>query len=226
MSAEFLAHALKARRSGSAWMAPCPAHEDCNPSLSIGEVGGKVLLHCHGGCSQREVIAALEARGLWESRATLEPKRRIVAEYSYTDEHGKLLYQVVRFLPKDFRPRYPDGRGGWVWRKHPRQVLYRLREVLEAPIVFVVEGEKDVETLRAYGFVATTASGGARAPWLPGYTAALAGREIIVVPDNDVPGRQRALIVARALLDKVARLIVWEPEGVKDITEWFGRGHG
>jgi len=151
---------------------------------------------------------------------------RILATYDYTDEAGNLLYQVVRFAPKDFRPRYPDGCGGWVWKKHPHQVLFHLREVMEAPIVFVVEGEKDVETLRSYGFVATTNAGGAKVPWLPEFTAALAGREVIIIPDNDTPGRQRALTIARALLGKVARLAVLELEGgVKDATDWFEHGH-
>jgi hypothetical protein len=63
------------------------------------------------------------------------------------DEDGVLLYQVCRFEPKTFRQRRPDGNGGWKWNLNgTRRVLYRLREVLEAPIVFVVEGEKDVET--------------------------------------------------------------------------------
>jgi len=80
-------------------------------------------------------------------------------------------------------------------------------EVLQAPIVFVVEGEKDVETLRDYGFVATTNAGGAEAPWLPQFTQALRGREVILLPDNDGPGRKRVLNIARALLGKVARLL-------------------
>src|SRR6266436_5508784 len=165
MSADSLATALEARRSGSSWMAKCPAHDDRNPSLSIREVDGKVLLHCHAGCTQRDVIDALKARGLWQPERTED--RRIVATYDYTDEHGDLLYQVVRYQPKDFKQRRPDGCGGWIWRKSARHVLYHLPEVLEAPIVFVAEGEKDVETLRSHGFVATTTAGGAKAPWLP-----------------------------------------------------------
>jgi putative DNA primase/helicase len=100
-----------------------------------------------------------------------------------------------------------------------------LPEVLEAAIVFVVEGERDVETLREHGFVATTNAGGAKATWLPQFTEALRGREIIIVPDADTPGRQRALTIARALLRKVARLIIWEPDGAKDVSDWFERGH-
>jgi hypothetical protein len=66
MTARDLAAALGARRNGSGWMARCPAHDDRNPSLSIGEADdGKVLVRCHAGCSQEQVIAALRSRGLW-----------------------------------------------------------------------------------------------------------------------------------------------------------------
>ena len=150
----------------------------------------------------------------------------MLPKYDYTDEQGNLLYQVVRYQPKDFKQRRPDGCGGWTWRKGARQVLYHLPEVLEAPIVFVVEGERDVETLREYGFVATTNAGGAKAHWAPQFTEVLRGREVILIPDNDVPGRKRVLNLARALLGKVARLVVLELEGgAKDATEWFGQGH-
>jgi putative DNA primase/helicase len=224
MTADSIACALKARRSGAGWMAKCPAHDDHNPSLSIREVDGKVLLCCHAGCTQRDVIDALRAQGLWRHERT--ENRKIVATYDYADERGTLLYQVVRYQPKDFTQRRPDGSGGWIWRKGPRQVLYRLQEVLEAPIVFVVEGERDVETLRDYGFVATTNAGGAKAPWAPQYSDALRGREVILIPDNDAPGRKRVLNIARTLLGKVARLVVLELEGgSKDVTEWFSEGH-
>jgi hypothetical protein len=205
-------------------MACCPAHDDRNPSLSIREADGKVLVRCHAGCPQQAVIDALKARGLWEhSKDPL--RRRVVATYDYTDEAGKLLYQTVRFEPKDFKQRHPGPDGDWIWKKGPRQVLYRLREVLEAPIVFVVEGEKDAETLRAQGFVATTNAGGAKAPWLPTFTESLRGREVILIPDNDAVGRCRVVTIARNLLGAAARLIVLELEGGKDVTEWFERGH-
>ncbi len=56
----------KNRRNGKGWVACCPAHADKNPSLSIDEgPNGKVLLHCHAGCTQDEVIDALRDRGLW-----------------------------------------------------------------------------------------------------------------------------------------------------------------
>jgi DNA primase len=206
-------------------MAQCPAHDDKNPSLSIREVAGKVLLHCHAGCGQRDVIAALRARDLWPERS-VNQRRAIVATYDYHDEGGRVLYQVVRTQPKGFFQRSSDGRGGWINKKSKRQVLFHLREVIESPIVFVVEGEKDVETLRSRGFVATTSAGGAEAPWLPEFTEALAGREVILIPDNDRPGRERAARIARALLGRVVRLVIVEVESAKDVTEWFEKGHG
>src|SRR5689334_10711721 len=132
MTADAIARALHARRSGSEWMAKCPVHDDRNPSLSIRESKGKPLVHCHAGCKQRDVIEALKARGFWESERR-SPARHIIATYDYCDEYGELLYQVVRFEPKDFVQRYPNGRGGWIWKKDPRQVLYRLAEVLQSP---------------------------------------------------------------------------------------------
>lgn len=235
-NAELLAQALDARRVGSYWMARCVCHDDRNPSMSIRSEGGRTLIHCHAGCSQADLIATLKARGLWESGGDkwLEWREGVrypaewgnaTAEYQYTDAMGEHLYSVIRFVPKSFRQGRPDG-GRWTWKKHPRQVLYRLPEVLEAPIVFVVEGEKDVETLREWGFVATTNAGGAKAPWLPEFTEALRGREVILIPDADPPGRARVLAIARALLGVAARIVVFEPEdGSKDITEWFARGH-
>ena len=65
MTAETVAKALGGHKSGSAWMALCPAHEDREPSLSITDAdNGKVLVRCHAGCDQEQVIAALRSRGL------------------------------------------------------------------------------------------------------------------------------------------------------------------
>jgi hypothetical protein len=69
MTAEAIAKALGGRKAGAAWMARCPAHEDRAPSLSIADArDGKVLVRCHAGCDQQDVIAALRARGVWPCR--------------------------------------------------------------------------------------------------------------------------------------------------------------
>ena len=66
MTAETIAKALDGRKAGGCWMARCPAHDDRKPSLSITDSqDGKVLVRCHAGCDQDELIAALRMRGIW-----------------------------------------------------------------------------------------------------------------------------------------------------------------
>jgi putative DNA primase/helicase len=66
MTAETIARALGGRNVGQGWTARCPAHDDRTPSLSIRDSDeDKVLVHCHAGCDQRDVIAALKEQGLW-----------------------------------------------------------------------------------------------------------------------------------------------------------------
>jgi DNA primase len=86
MTAETVARALGGHRAGATWMARCPVHDDRSPSLSISAgKDGKVLVRCHAGCDQRDLIAALQERGLWQTtgRASgigLKHRRRIAEE--------------------------------------------------------------------------------------------------------------------------------------------------
>ena len=78
MTAETMAKALGGRKVGQGWTARCPAHDDREPSLSVRDADGMVLVRCHAGCDQRDVIAALKERGLWDGkeRSTLRKSRR------------------------------------------------------------------------------------------------------------------------------------------------------
>ena len=171
MDAQTIAQGLdRGSRSGEGWTACCPAHDDRTPSLSITDSADSVLVHCHAGCSQDEVIDALKAKGLWEPKpngsAGPSARRRgkIVATYDYVTEQGELAYQVVRFEPKDFRQRRPDG-DGWQWNlRGVTRVPYRLPEIMATSPrrgILIVEGEKDADNLAAIGVVATTCPGGA-----------------------------------------------------------------
>ena len=75
----------------------------------------------------------------------------IIATYPYRDEAGELLYEVVRYEPKSFLQRKPDGSGGWIWNLSGvrRRVLYRLPQIQRQTTVYIVEGEKDAEIGRA-----------------------------------------------------------------------------
>src|SRR5712692_2441666 len=203
MSAEALLERFQGvRRAGDGWSALCPAHEDRNPSLSIYVREGKILLRCHAGCTTEDVCAALgiEMRELF---ADSGPASRIVATYDYRDEYGALLFQVVRYEPKDFRQRRPDGKGGWAWNLDGiRRVLYCLPEVMAASDVLVVEGEQDVETARGLGLAATCNPGGA-GKWRDEYSEALRGKCVAILADADHPGRKHARQVAASLFGKV-----------------------
>jgi hypothetical protein len=212
------AHDCKPQKNGSGYKARCPAHDDANPSLSVSEgAGGKVLLKCHAGCSY-EVIAGklgIQRGGM-----------NIAAEYDYTDEAGKLLYQVVRTEPKGFRQRKPDGAGGWDWKLGSvRRVLFHLPEVAELDDdawVFVVEGEKDVLTLARHGIVATCNPGGA-GKWSKVDDSPLHRLRVAVIADKDEPGRKHANEVCASLVGKAVDVRLLEVPQGKDVSDWLAR---
>jgi hypothetical protein len=214
----------------------CPAHQDENPSLSVTERGGTVLVNCHAGCSQDAVISVLRERRLWPAATDHLPQPvrqrhvKIAAIYPYRDETGTLLFQVVREEPKAFRQRRPDGQGGWIGNLDGvRRVLYRLPELRAAStdaIVYVVEGEKDAEALVALGLVATTNPGGA-GKWQSEYGEALRRRPVVILPDNDEAGRAHALRVAQAVHDTAASVKIVELPGLPekgDVSDYLTAG--
>jgi hypothetical protein len=160
---------------------------------------------------------------------------RIVDTYPYHNEHRQLAYEVVRFEPKTFRPRHRDERGGWAWDlKEVRRVPYRLPDLIGAVTnkkeLVVVEGEKDVDALRAFGFAATTCPGGA-GKWRDEYNHHFKGATVAIIGDNDEPGRDHARDVASALAPIAARVRVLDlaacwpecpPKG--DISDWLTSG--
>jgi len=151
--------------------------------------------------------------------------RKIVAEYNYTDAKGGLIFQTVRFIPKDFRQRRPDGHGGWIWNLTGIEpVLYKLPEVSGAGRVLVLEGEKDVETASRLGLPdgwASTCNPMGAGKWRESYTDALNGKHVVILPDADAPGEKHAVQVAQSLQGKAATVLrLTLPDGYKDLSLW------
>lgn len=178
----------------------------------------------------------LEKSGLKTQQSTKAPVRpkvvqkpKIESTYAYEDEKSQLLFEVVRFDPKDFRQRKPDGKGGWIWSvKGVRQIPYRLPQLLNAPpeqTVFVVEGEKDVLRLESLGLVATCNAGGA-GKWPDTFNKHFVGRSVVILADNDEPGRKHAGKVAATLsLATQANILCLPnlpPKG--DVSDWLDAG--
>lgn len=164
-------------------------------------------------------------------RPETQGNRRVVATYAYTDEAGDLLFEVVRFEPKDFRQRHPDGQGGFAWNlKGVRLVPYRLAEVIEdlaqERTIFIVEGEKDVDRLRALGIPATCNPAGA-GKWRDEFSPTFAGADVVILPDNDDAGREHGEKVARSLAPFVGRVRVVELPNLPrkgDVADWLKAG--
>jgi 5S rRNA maturation endonuclease (ribonuclease M5) len=221
-----------ARLIGKDYMARCPSHDDLTPSLAFREAhDNRVLITCHAGCTFDEIITALglEKSALFASQDN-NASRIIVEEYDYRDEQGMLLYQVVRYSPKGFSQRKPDG-SGWVYKLNGvRRVLYRLSKLLTADKsapVFIVEGEKDADRLISLGLIATTNAGGA-GKWRDDYSQYLRGRHAVIISDNDASGRKHAAKVARAIHGEAASIKVVELPGLAekdDVSDWLDAGH-
>src|SRR5690349_9285815 len=103
--AQRIATALGGKENGHGWIAHCPAHDDQHASLSIDEKNGKLLVHCHAGCSQENVLKAMQQRGLWNKQ---KPSRE--GEYIYRDENRRTRYRVARLSNKKFvQEKWEDG---------------------------------------------------------------------------------------------------------------------
>ncbi len=231
---------LDLEQQGDEWRGACPIHRGSRDSFAMNALNG--TWYCHSACQRGGDLFELEALltgaqpervrstilGLVEGKRDQNDhnvEKRIVAEYSYTDPNGVLLYQCVRFEPKDFRQRRPDGKGGWIWKLDDVEtVLYHLPQAVAANVVYIVEGEKDVHTLESLGVVATCNPMGA-GKWRAHYAKSLRGKIVIIVPDNDDPGRKHAAAVADSLLGVAAsvRIVEIGPAG-KDVSDFAAAG--
>jgi hypothetical protein len=229
---------------GDNWRTHCPFHEGAaRDSFSVSaETGAWLCFACDRKGGAVEFLMArrglTKADALKEVRSLVglaEPEAwRDTAVYPYLDSSGALLYEVVRrergsgaARQKTFAQRRPDGRGGWVWNlKGVKRVPYRLPRLAAADRVFIVEGEKDVHTLEQFGLVATCNSGGA-GKWRSEYAEHFREKVVIVIPDNDRPGRAHALDVAENVLPLASSLCIVSLPGLPekgDVSDWIDAG--
>ena len=237
----------KARRAGAGWLTCCPAHDDTNPSLSVGAGDrGVVVFHCHAGCSQMAVLAAMERQGIGtthpESHAKHDKSGNIVAlqrrgfrhtaTYSYRDSTGQLVYEKLRFEDrqkrKTFRQRHPNEMGGWtenligVQRPLPPYLLPELI-ASDQQAVHACEGEKDADRLAKLGLISTSID-------TPSETdlSAFRARIVYLHEDNDPAGRARSAKLAAALNGIAAQIVIVRYPDVGDggdVSDWLDKGY-
>ncbi len=234
---DFLSRLSGVRSVNGHYKACCPAHDDHDPSLEVGwsEDRETVWFRCWSqGCDKLAILKKLDLRweNLYLNGNGHEGDGRIVAIYDYTSPTGDLLHQTIRYEPKDFKQRRPDGNGGWKWTlKGMEPVLYNLpgvmRAVLGGETVYVLEGEKDCDRAREeLGLVATTCPMGAE-KWRDSYTHVLRGAHVVFMPDNDEAGRRHVFGVARKLEGVAKTVKVVELPGLPekgDLSDWIDAG--
>lgn len=229
-------------RNGTNLKYLCPFHKEKSGSLSVDTE--KNLWHCFGcgaegsvvdmlaafaGKPAKQYLSELSRQNAPESPRsaykpiTVEsaPKGQIVATYPYHDANGAEIYQVVRLEPKSFRQRrMVDGK--WTWNMTGvTRALYRLPRVRSSQTVWMVEGEKDVQSLEDLGFVASCNVAGSNG-WLDSYSEHLTGKDLVLCGDNDTAG-QKLMDEIQATCLKTAKTIrrVKVPDFAKDITEYL-----
>jgi putative DNA primase/helicase len=163
----------------------------------------------------------------------------VKATYDYVDESGELLFQALRFeprgRPKQFRQRTGPDQKKWSI-EGVRIVPFRLPELIEDlaldHLAFIVEGEKDVMTLRDLGVPATTNPMGA-GKWREDFNKIFRDADVVICGDNDKPGRAHVDLVAKNLHGVAKRVRVldlkqfWpDIKDGDDISDWFARGQG
>ena len=206
-------------------VAICPSHDDKNPSLTASCNGEKILVKCQAGCTFKEIVTAV---GMKQSQfftpKEKPPSKKPVATYRYEDKDGGHVMDVVRFEPKDFRPRRPDGE---LSLKGITRVPYRLPQLLsgikEGREILILEGEKDCDNAKSLGLVATTFAGGA-GKWREEYSKWFQEAKVICIPDNDPAGHKGMHDIA-SNLSMVAESVRWlelpDIQEKGDFSDWI-----
>lgn len=140
--------------------------------------------------------------------------------------------------------RKPDGSKTAIWHRYEGNTLVKGLNGLKMPLyhvhnltdstkpVFIVEGEKDVETMEKLGYIATTSPNGAGTKWKTEYTPLFRGFDVVILADNDEVGLKSAtntaenvVTVARSvkLVPSQALYAPLKPKGdISDIVECIG----
>lgn len=219
----------------------CPFHDDATASMSVNTTLG--LFKCHAcpaagnlfdlymkvsGCDFKTALHDLEGRAGIRTAAKVKPRK--VDTFIYTDEHGKRLYIKERWEPardgkrsKEFFFNHFDKQGKKQMGYKGPHVLYRLHEIVKAEQIFILEGEKKADLLSSWGLAATCLDTGAESKWKVGYTPYLAGKDVVIVPDNDEAGEGYLQTIARALHGVARSVLVLRLPGLPqkgDVLDW------
>lgn len=245
------------QRNDHQWQALCPVHDDKKLSLSIEETEEKILLNCHAGCENRDIIESIGLKLCdlfkknWNKEEKSQSNEKIYSEdwivknssayYFYDNCHGNRHILKTRYIDKNSGEEIKGcfwSYTGEGWKRGlngSRPVLYKLPDLLKGikdnRKIFIVEGEKDADTLIKMGFVATTS--GASESWKTEFTEYFKNYkgEIINIPDQDKAGYKYRDSVISSFQEivkiKIINLpgLIYQEKHGEDITDWINKGH-
>ena len=166
----------------------------------------------------------------FKKKKSEKPKGKIVSTYDYKNLSGELIYQVCRLKPKSFRQRRPDPHtpDAWLWNMEDVSALpYHIRNATDNQTVYIVEGEgKCDDAIEKFRLPFTTFHGGA-GKWYPEVLQYFQGKNLILLPDNDTPGKEHMQRLAHAFKNtaksvKIVELPKLQTKG--DISDWIAAG--
>lgn len=217
----------------NSYMVRCPMHDDSTQSLSITEKDNKILLNCFAGCHTSDIlrVSGLTEKDLFNTAST--PDRPPQVEYLYTPDLKKIRFYVLKNgeWKKTFCWKHRDSSGKWdkgtgglhipLYRQNQLEFVPIVRDeplawddiiepdapqAAELPPVYIVEGEKDADTMNdKLGLVAVSSphggtSGKLDSKWHDEWNSLFADRDVVLLPDNDETGVAFADMVARKLI--------------------------
>lgn len=230
--------------------ATCPAHEDKTPSLTVDSKGDRVMIHCHAGCQNDDILETLGLTfsDLFDGEIPTgrgDSTGVLVRSYVYETMSGAPWIIKDRWLPKFFTQRLPGTEpGDRSGLKGRVPVLYRMPKLARAmraktaeePVrIYLVDGEKDVESIEKAGGLATCAPGGAGARWRPEFSRFLKDAdEVVIVVDQDPikktgelgTGQQYAQEARAGLRSVGVKVRIVAPAVGKDATDHLTGGYG
>lgn len=220
-------------------MGICPFHEDDSPSLSINIKSG--LYNCFACNEGGDIFAfyqklkqvnfhtALKEIAKMQGIDTTPITPKVTATFYYRNTNNEIVYRKQRIEPgkngksKEFYFHHQKN-GQWIPGRGHTPLLYNLPKLSQVTDIFIVEGEAHCDFLDQWGIVGTTLDTGANAR--PGNydLSALKGKNVVILPDNDEPGRAYAANIAHTLYGKALQIKIVELPGLKekgDIIDWI-----
>lgn len=217
---------------------PTPGHSPSDRGTTVKDDPGApdgVLINSFNGGDPIAIKDQCREWGILPSRDTDQGRSRsiwrVTGTFEYVDEDGTVLYRTQRREKAGERKKFVAERlNGTEWTfgiKGARRVLYRLPDILAAPAgepVYLVEGERKADKLASWGLIGTAVAFGSNG-WLSSYADALAGRTVIILPDNDDVGRAFAEKAGADLQSAGCSIRIIDLPGLPpkgDIMDWTG----